>query len=112
MKHKSGLTKAVSVLILGACSITGISSELPGTPAGDAIAVAAEPSETILLVSLEDGTVIKQMISVNADICFKQNTNSATICLTEGEPVLDESTNAVIGFQMIENEIELIAKFD
>lgn len=70
------------------------------------------PRETILLVSLEDGSVIKQTIRSSADLCFKKHSNSATTCLTQGAPVIDPATNAVIGFEMIENHIDLIAKTD
>lgn len=70
------------------------------------------PNETILLVSLEDGSVIKQTIRSNADLCFKKNSDSSTTCLTQGAPVIDPMTNEVIGFEMIEDQIELVAKSD
>jgi len=66
--------------------------------------------ETVLLVSLEDGSVIKQTIYSHADLCFKMNSDSATTCLTQGEPIYDPTTNTVIGFEMIEERIELVAK--
>ena len=68
--------------------------------------------ETMLLVSLDDGSVIMQTISSSADICFKQSTMSSTTCLTRGEPVIDPSTNAIIGFEMIEDQIDLVPKQD
>lgn len=68
--------------------------------------------ETVLLVSLDDGSVIKQTIRSSADLCFKKNSESATTCLTQGDPVFDPITNAVIGFEMIEDHIDLIAKSD
>lgn len=70
------------------------------------------PHETILLVSLEDGSVIKQTIHSSADLCFKKNSDSATTCLTQGAPVIDPITNDIIGFEMLEDHIELIAKSD
>jgi hypothetical protein len=70
------------------------------------------PRETVLLVSLDDGSVIKQTIRSTADLCFKKNSESATICLTQGAPVIDPVTNAVIGFEMIEDHIDLVAKSD
>lgn len=70
------------------------------------------PKETILLVSLDDGSVIMQTISSSADICFKQSTTSSTTCLTRGEPVVDPSTDAIIGFEMIEDQIDLVARQD
>ena len=68
--------------------------------------------ETILLVSLEDGSVIMQTIHSSADLCFKMNTDSATTCLTQGAPVYDPATDTVIGFEMIEEQIELVARSD
>ena len=64
----------------------------------------------MLLVSLEDGTVIKQTIDVDADVCFKQSTNSSTLCFTQGDAIFDATTNTLIGFEMIEERIDLIAK--
>lgn len=70
------------------------------------------PRETLLLVSLDDGSVIMQTIHSSADLCFKKNSDSATTCLTQGDPVYDPATSAVIGFEMIEDHIELVAKAD
>lgn len=70
------------------------------------------PRETVLLVSLEDGSVIMQTIISNADLCFKKNSASSTICLTKGAPVYDPDTEALIGYEMIEEHIDLVAKSD
>lgn len=90
---------------------------LPAMLAGPATHVSTtvdsgQPKETILLVSLDDGTVIKQTIHTSADICFKNNSDSSTTCLTQGAPVIDPSTNAIVGFEMIEDRIDLVAKQD
>jgi hypothetical protein len=73
---------------------------------------AANGKDTILLVSLDNGAVIMQKINASADLCFKRNSDSSTTCFTQGEPVIDPVTNNVLGFEMIENRIQLIAKFD
>ena len=70
------------------------------------------PNETVLLVSLDDGSVIMQTIQSSADLCFKKSSDSATTCLTQGAPVYDPSTNTLIGFEMIEEHIELVARSD
>lgn len=62
----------------------------------------------ILLVSLDDGSVVLQMIDSDADICFKRVSDSATTCFTQGAPIVDAETNAVIGFEMHEQQIDLI----
>ena len=79
---------------------------------GTSAALSSEeaPHETILLVSLEDGTVIKQVIDVDAEICFKNINDSRTTCLLQGAPIIDAATNETIGFEMIENTIELVAR--
>jgi hypothetical protein len=66
--------------------------------------------ETILLVSLEDGSVIKQTIFSSADLCFKKSSDSLTTCLTQGAPVFASDSNTIIGYEMIEEHIELVAK--
>lgn len=78
-----------------------------------AFAAGEAPHETILLVSLEDGTVVKQVIHhVDAEICFKKINDSTTTCLIQGAPIIDAATNETIGFEMIENTIELVARTD
>ena len=102
------------VATLGACSSSPVSSAL-ATPIAQNVDVSLSPEvsrETVLLVSLDDGSVIKQTIYSSADLCFKKNSDSRTTCLTQGAPVYDPSTNAVIGFEMIEDQIDLIAKSD
>ncbi len=88
------------------------SETLRAEPGVDGVSTPAveAPSETILLVSLEDGTIVMQRIRSSADICFKKNSDSATTCLTQGAPVIDPESNAVIGFEMIEETIQLVAK--
>ena len=63
----------------------------------------------ILLVSLEDGSVVQQMIDSEADICFKSVSSSATTCFHQGAPIIDDETKTVVGFEMREEQIELIA---
>ena len=75
--------------------------------------VASGPTdqqEAVLLVSLQDGTVIQQTISLDADICFKTNGRSATTCLTRGEPIFDQGAGAIIGYEMNSSQIELVAR--
>lgn len=72
----------------------------------------AQPQETILLVSLADGQVIMQRIASDADICFKMAASSATTCLVRGAPIVDTDTNEVIGIEMIETHIDLVARAD
>lgn len=91
---RAGLAAAATALCLG-CSAT------PTVP---------EQQETLLLVSLQDGSVIQQTISLDADICFKTNGESATTCLTRGEPILDGEAGEVIGYQMTSRQLELIPK--
>ena len=70
----------------------------------------AQAQETILLVSLDDGQVVMQTITSDADICFKMASDSATTCLVRGAPIVDPATDEVIGIEMVETHIDLIAK--
>ncbi len=114
MNRLASLAKLFLSLLLVLSSPGALSSETDVSLDALSATMVADESrhETILLVSLEDGTVIKQIINVDADICFKQNASSATTCLTQGDPIIDAATNTVIGFKMIEDQIELIAKTD
>jgi hypothetical protein len=100
--------------LLGACGSTGVATTSAAKDVSQAstTALPATTHDTVLLVSLEDGSVVMQTIETGADFCFKKNSESSTTCLTRGEPIIDPVTNNVIGFEMIENHIELIAKSD
>ena len=114
MKYLSVIALLVLASLLGACGTIGVASTTvePIEPAAAEFTPTTMRQNTILLVSLDNGSVIMQTISASADLCFKQNSDSLTKCFTQGEPVIDPATNAVIGFEMIENHIELIAKYD
>jgi hypothetical protein len=90
-----------SVLALSGCSVGTTTTQRSATD-----------RETVLLVSLEDGSVIKQTIESSADLCFKSSTASSTTCFTQGAAIVSPDTNVVIGFEMIEDHIDLIAKTD
>ena len=110
MKYLPAVTLLPLAIMLGACSTSGSTF----APARD-IAESHSPElprETILLVSLEDGSVIKQTIDSSADLCFKMNTNSSTTCLTQGAPVIDPASNSIVGYEMIEDHIDLVARSD
>lgn len=114
MKYLPVATLLPLAVVLGACSTSGVRSA-PAQEVARDVAISASqelPRETILLVSLEDGSVIKQTIISDADLCFKMNAESSTTCLTQGEPVIDPDSNTIIGYEMIEDHIELIAKTD
>ena len=101
---------ALPVLLI-ACSIHA-APPAQSLQAPVATATSGLQHEAILLVSLEDGTVIKQTISVDADICLKQSTSSSTLCFSQGDAIFDAATNTLIGFEMIEERIDLVAKAD
>lgn len=112
MKHLPVATLLPLVVLLGACSTSAVSTA-PDHQLAEKAAITVSrdsPHDTMLLVSREDGSVVMQSIQTSADLCFKMSTDSATTCLTQGEPVIDPATNAVIGFEMIEERIELVAK--
>jgi hypothetical protein len=110
----SGLPALIPPLLLCACSTN--------SPIPDQDGSAHEPlpiypvqdtqRETILIVSLEDGSVIKQIISIDADLCFKMNASTSTTCLTQGDPIVDPVTNTIIAYEMIEDHVDLIPRPD
>lgn len=112
MKYLSVPALLLSGALLGACGTQ--QSYLPATTTPGPMPLttisANQSKDTILLVSLEDGSVIMQTIKSGADICFKQNSDSATTCLTQSAPIIDPASNTVIGFEMTEEQIQLIGK--
>lgn len=100
--------KSLSVASLLACVIafSACSTQTAAVPQ------ITEHHETVLIVSLEDGSVIKQTINSDADFCFKSSSGSSTTCLAQGDAIVNQDTNAIIGFEMIEFQIDLIAKTD
>ena len=68
------------------------------------------PSEAMLLVGLQDGSIIQQYVSVDADICFKENSASSTTCYTRDTPIWDTVGDTIIGYRMQRTQIELLAK--
>ena len=114
MKYLPVATLLPLAVVLGACSTSGV-NPVPAQEFARDVAVSVRQElqrETILLVSLDDGSVIKQTIISDADLCFKMNAESSTTCLTQGEPVIDPASNNIIGYEMIEDHIELVAKSD
>lgn len=112
MKYLSVALLIALVATLGACSSTAV-TPAPATQFnhGSAVSQSYEPQrQTLLLVSRNDGSVVMQTIYSNADVCFKNNSESSTTCLTQGEPVIDPYSNTVVGYEMIEEHIELVAK--
>lgn len=112
MKNLPVATLLPLVVLLGACSTSAVTSA-PDHLFADKVAMTLSPQsphDTMLLVSREDGSVVLQSIQSSADLCFKMSTDSTTTCLTQGEPVIDPTTDAVIGFEMIEERIDLVAK--
>lgn len=110
------LTAVCLPLLLNACSINASPPDPDAyspLPMVTKISTASDAAPyTVLLVSLEDGSVIKQIVNLDADICFKQSSSTATTCLTEGMPIIDPQTNSVLGFEMVEKHIDLVGRSD
>ncbi len=103
----------LAAALLGACANGNQANAIPEV-FYEAAVPAAETArnEAMLLVSLDDGTVIMQTIDSPASVCFKLNSETSTTCLMQGAPLVDPATDAVIGYEMIEEKIELIARTD
>ena len=88
------------VLIAGSLAACGTAPEPRAAVATD---------RAMLLVSLDDGSVVLQMIDSDADICFKHISRTATTCLSQGAAIVNAESNTVIGFEMHEEQIDLVA---
>jgi len=66
------------------------------------------PPSALLLVSLDDGSIVAQDITVDADVCMKTVDDSATVCFQRNRPVMLD--NVVVGYQMTRTEIQLVAE--
>jgi len=81
-----------------AAIVTGCASAAP----------SREPvHNAVLLVGLEDGSMISQEIQVDAEICFKANDDSATTCLSRAGPIMSADGQHIIGYHMSRTEIDL-----
>lgn len=63
---------------------------------------------TILLVSREDGSIVRQTINLDADICVKSATSATTTCLDEGDAIFN-GAGVLVGYEMHQTTIELQA---
>lgn len=103
----------LAAALLGACAQQSQPIPVADNPYAAALPGAeAARNEAMLLVSLDDGTVIMQTIESPASVCFKLNSETSTTCLLQGAPLVDPATDAVIGYEMIEEKIDLIARTD
>ena len=98
MKRHSVLLPVSVALTLAACA----------TPPAQQVDVASD--RAMLLVSRDDGSVVLQMIDSEADICFKQASSSTTTCFSQGDAIVDSAGSTVIGFEMHEEKINLVAR--
>lgn len=110
MMKVSALT---SVLLLGACSMNTTAPDVASDVSAPTSISHEQQSqrETTLLVNREDGSVIRQTINIDADFCFKQISSSETTCFRQGEPIINPETNLIVGYEMIEDHIELIPRY-
>jgi len=90
-------TLAVASLFAGCATVEPAASEAP-------------EQEAVLLVSLQDGSIIEQSIDVDADVCLKQIQDSLTTCYARREPIYDNAGRTIIGYRMERKQIQLIPK--
>ena len=101
MKNLSAASLLACALALCGCSASPITAQHPSSD-----------HETVLLVSREDGSVIMQTIDSGADLCFKTSVASSTTCFSQGAAILSPDRNTIVGFEMTEYQIDLVAKTD
>ena len=111
MKKLAIVAMMAAVVQVSACATASqdaSSRPADGNYASSDAGLSMNDADTVLLVSLADGSVVKQSISGSADICFKQNSKSETTCLTQGAPIFDPDTQQIIAYRMIEDQIQLL----
>ena len=92
----------LSLVGLAGCSVAPVKSD-----SSTELAKSADIDySTILLVSLNDGSIIRQTVNLEADICMKALDNATTTCLSKGEAIVN-NLGVVVGYEMIPETIEL-----
>lgn len=90
---------AVSTLVLvAACACTTIETPLPTQSNTEA--------PTILLISREDGSIVRQTVDLDADICVKAVDSATTTCLDEGAAIFN-GAGVLVGYEMHQTTIQL-----
>ena len=87
--------------------VAGCISVIPSAAALRPAPAPAPARNAVLLVGLEDGSMIRQEIPVDADICMKALDDSATTCLTRAEPIMSDDGSRIIAYHMNRTEIDL-----
>lgn len=93
------LSAIAALTMCAACSIA------PASP-GNAVTTNLQ-TETILLVSRENGSIIRQTVSLDADICLKSIQSPMTTCFTQGSPIIND-VGTIVGYEMNEHTVELV----
>lgn len=91
---------------MAACSNAPVQTEMAAESSAAITQISDSEHSTILLVSLDDGSIIRQTVQLNADICVKALDSPTTNCLTQGEPIVN-NRGVVVGYEMSAETIEL-----
>lgn len=105
------VSSLMSVLLLAACSVNTTAPDVVNNAPMSNERESHSQRETTLLVNREDGSVIRQTINVDADFCFKNISSSETTCFSQGEAIINPETDLIVGYEMIEDHIELIPRY-
>lgn len=87
-----------AVVLTATCACSGIETTTSSEMNDD--------STTILLVSREDGTIVRQTVDLGADICIKTVDSATTTCLDEGDAIFN-GAGVLVGYEMQQTTIEL-----
>lgn len=93
---------ALGLTFLAACSHAPVQTDV----ANSAATATDGDHSTILLVSLEDGSIVRQTVALDADICIKSLDSTVTNCLTQGEAIMN-NLGQIVGYEMHPETIEL-----
>lgn len=101
---------ALAFASLAACSHAPLQTETTAESSAEVVQTSDAEHSTILLVSLEDGSIVRQTVELGADICVKALESSTTTCLTKGEPIVN-NRGIVVGYEMSTETIELQGRY-
>ncbi|MBT8422210.1 MAG: hypothetical protein HKN59_04340 [Gammaproteobacteria bacterium] len=95
----------LSTALLAACA-----SNHPAMMHDTASLDPAEPSEALLLVSLDDGQLVMQHVAIDADFCMKSNAQPETRCFKRGEPIYDTDASTIVAYRLESRDLDLHAR--
>jgi len=104
-RRTGSVLAAFTFVLLTACGHPPMRPE----PMGPSASGTVPEHSTLLLVGLEDGSIVRQTLALDADICIKELSRARTMCLTQGDAIVNDQ-GVIVGYEMLPETIELRGK--